>query len=398
VKTGSGNGKIRLDVLDNDTIESTGGLPLEKPFSGGPFYTVNKGPVVPTATLHDTNPTDAESVKFVVTFPDEVGSIAVSDFVPVTTGTLRDVTITEVKGAGETYKVTVSTGYGEGKLSLAFGEDTQIMDPNGDPLDYSVLESDSYLIERQNPTVNKITRMDENPTSSSSVDFSVVFSKPVIDVSLIDFSLTITGDLTGAVVASLTGSGEMYVVSVDTGSGSGTIRLDVVDNDTIEDLDGNSFDTPYSSGEKYKIEREVLDVTVKAEDEQDEVGKFVFEVIFSKPVKGFDEKNIVISGISESSQVKVFGSGAVYFVEVSGLSGNEKINVEIIPSAIQDILGNYVDVDFEFEVFDMEMIEKALAPIAWSAKIMGSLMWVIPVSGGVVIAAGFFLLRRKKSA
>ena len=52
VKTGSGNGKIRLDVLDNDTIESTGGLHLEKPFSGGPFYTVNKGSAVPTAALH----------------------------------------------------------------------------------------------------------------------------------------------------------------------------------------------------------------------------------------------------------------------------------------------------------------------------------------------------------
>jgi hypothetical protein len=398
VKTGTGNGKIRLDVLDNDTIESTDGLYLEKPFSGGPFYTVNKGPFVPTAALYDENPTNAESVKFVVTFPDEVGSIAVSDFVPVTTGTLRDVAVTAVQGAGETYKVTVSTGYGEGKLSLAFGEDNQIKDPDGDPLDYSYLESDSYLIERQHPYVDKITRMDDNPTSSSSVDFSVVFSKPVIDVSLIDFSLKISGDLTDAAVTSLTGSGEMYVVSVNTGSGSGTIRLDVVDNDTIEDLDGNTFDTPYTSGEEYKIKREVLDVTVKAEDEQDEVGKFKFEVSFSKPVKGFDEKNLVISGLPDSSQVKVFGSGAVYFVEVSGLSGDEKINVEIIPSAIQDILGNYVDVDFEFEIFDMEMFQKALAPLAWSAKIMRSPLWVIAVVGGVAIAAGFFLLRRKKSA
>jgi hypothetical protein len=188
VFTGSGDGKIRLDVLDNDTIESTGGLFLEKPFSGGPFYTIEKGPAVPTATLPDQNPTNAESVNFVITFPEEVGSIAVTDFVPVIKETLQDVTVIAVEGSGKVYTVTVSTGYGEGKLSLTFAEDNQIKDPNGEPLGYSSLEADFYLIERPNPYVTKIKRMDDNPTSSSSVNFLVVFSKPVIDVSIIDFS------------------------------------------------------------------------------------------------------------------------------------------------------------------------------------------------------------------
>ena len=196
----------------------------------------------------------------------------------------------------------------------------------------------------------------------------------------------------------MSGLEETYLISVDTGTGDGTIRLDVVDNDTIEDLDGNTFDAPYSSGETYEIKREVLDVTVKAEEDQTEDGKFVFEVIFSKPVTGFDEKSIVISGLPESSEVKVFGSGAVYSVTVSGLFGDEKINVEIIPSAIKDDLGNSVDLDFESEIFNMEMIQKVLAPIAWSAKLRESLLWVLGVVGVVALAAGFFLLRRKKAA
>ena len=292
----------------------------------------------------------------------------------------------------------MSTGYGEGKLSLDFAEDNQIKDPNGDPLDYSSLEADSYLIERPKPNVTKIKRMDDNPTSSSSVDFLVVFSKPVIDVSLIDFSLTITGDLLGAAVSSLSGSEETYLVSVDTGTGSGTIRLDVVDNDTIEDLDGNTFDAPYASGETYEIKREVLDVTVKADEEQNEDGDFIFEVIFSKPVTGFDEKSVVISGLPESARVIVRGSGAVYSITLSGLTGDEMISVDLIPSAIRDDQGNFVNLDFESEIFNMEMIQRVLAPIAWLAKLRDSLLWVLGVVGVVAIAAGFFLLRRKKSA
>jgi hypothetical protein len=397
VFTGSGDGKIRLDVLNNGTIQS-GGLFLEKPFSGGPFYTIEKGPAVPTATLPDQNPTSAESVSFMITFPDEVGSIAVTDFVPVIKEGLQDAAVTAVEGSGKVYTVTVSTGYGEGKLSLAFAEDNQIKDPSGEPLGYSSLVADFYFIERPNPYVTKIKLMDDNPTSSSEVNFLVVFSRPVIGVSIIDFTLTVTEDLTDVVVSSVSGSEETYLVSVDTGTGNGTIRLDVVDNDTIEDLDGNTFDAPYTSGEPYEIKREVLDVTIKAEEEQKEDGDYVFEVTFSKPVTGFDEKSVVISGLPESAIVKVSGSGAVYSITVSGLIGDEKISLDLIPSAFRDDQGNSVELDFTSEIFDMEMIQKVIAPLGWSTQLGGSLLWVFVLVGGVAVAAGFFLLRRKKAA
>ncbi|MCD4752584.1 MAG: sortase, partial [Anaerolineaceae bacterium] len=50
-------------------------------------------------------------------------------------------------------------------------------------------------------------------------------------------------------------------VTVNTGSGDGTIRLDVIDNDTIEDLAGNYFDSPYSSGEVYTIDKTAPRIT-----------------------------------------------------------------------------------------------------------------------------------------
>jgi hypothetical protein len=70
--------------------------------------------------------------------------------------------------------------------------------------------------------------------------------------------LTTTG-LAGASVSAVTGSGTTYTVTVNTGSGNGTIRLDVVDNDSIRDgsnhpLGGNGAGNgSFTDGQFYNI-------------------------------------------------------------------------------------------------------------------------------------------------
>jgi hypothetical protein len=76
------------------------------------------------------------------------------------------------------------------------------------------------------PRVTTITRAGANPTNASTVQFQVTFSEAVTGVGLPDFSLTVNG-LAGAQLASLSGSGNTYTVTVDTGNGDGTLRLDV---------------------------------------------------------------------------------------------------------------------------------------------------------------------------
>jgi len=111
------------------------------------------------------------------------------------------------------------------------------------------------------PVVSSITRANPNPTNAASVNFTVTFSAAVTGVDVSDFSLTATG-LTGAAVTGVSGSGNTYSVSVSTGSGDGTLRLDVVDDDSII----NSSSTPlggagagngnFTSGQVYTINRE----------------------------------------------------------------------------------------------------------------------------------------------
>ncbi len=86
--------------------------------------------------------------------------------------------------------------------------------------------------------VSSITRADGDPTSARSVDFTVTFSKSVTGVDLTDFTLTLTGSLADVSLSGVTGSGTTYTVTVDTGSETGTIRLDLVDDDSIVAVNG----------------------------------------------------------------------------------------------------------------------------------------------------------------
>ncbi|HZV63359.1 MAG TPA: Ig-like domain-containing protein, partial [Telluria sp.] len=64
------------------------------------------------------------------------------------------------------------------------------------------------------------------PTAASSVDYTVTFSQAVTGVDVSDFALTMTGTAGGS-IASVSGSGATYTVTVTGVSGDGTLRLDL---------------------------------------------------------------------------------------------------------------------------------------------------------------------------
>ena len=114
-------------------------------------------------------------------------------------------------------------------------------------------------INQSGPTVVSNVRANANPTIASSVNFTVTFSKDVTGVDKGDFTLTTTG-VTGASVTGVTPvSASVYTVTVDTGSGSGTIHLDVIDNNSIIDASSNLLggaamgDGSFYNGEIYTI-------------------------------------------------------------------------------------------------------------------------------------------------
>ena len=110
------------------------------------------------------------------------------------------------------------------------------------------------------PNVLSITRQDASPTQSASVRFTVAFSEAVTGVDTADFTLTATAP--GAVITGVSAdTGATRTVTVGTGSGEGTIRLDVVDDDSIRDVasvplgGSGTGNGAFSAGEIYTVDR-----------------------------------------------------------------------------------------------------------------------------------------------
>jgi hypothetical protein len=118
---------------------------------------------------------------------------------------------------------------------------------------------DTSIVDTIPPTVSSLVRAGQNPTTASTVDYTVVFSEPVTGVDASDFSLSTTGSITGESIANVSGSGTTYTVTVNTGTGTGTLGLGIPFGATINDLAGNLLgNLPYTSGEVYTIGTVIL--------------------------------------------------------------------------------------------------------------------------------------------
>ncbi len=221
-------------------------------------------PDVDSISRADASPTGAASVDYTVIFDESVTGVDTGDFTLTTSG-VSGATIAGVSGSGTTYAVTVNTGSGSGTIRLDLVDDDSIGDLAGNPLGGSGtgdgdFVGEEYVIDKDGPLVSSIVRADASPTNASSVDFTVQFNQDVTGVDASDFALTMSG-ITGASVTGISGSGDTYTITVDTGSGSGTLRLDVVDDDTIIDSVSNPLggagigNGDFTSGQSYSIDR-----------------------------------------------------------------------------------------------------------------------------------------------
>ena len=109
------------------------------------------------------------------------------------------------------------------------------------------------------PAVVSLLRVNSDPTSLASVQYTVAFTENVNGVNISDFSLLLSG-ISGATVTGVSGSGDTYTVTVNTGTGNGTLRLDLIDDNSITDdngvlLGGLALGDGNSAGQSYVISK-----------------------------------------------------------------------------------------------------------------------------------------------
>lgn len=142
----------------------------------------------------------------------------------------------------------------------ASGEDSNAVGVNGNQSNNLAPSSGAvYAFVIPHPSVISSRRTTASPTTAASVDFSVTFSEPVMGVDASDFIIAKSSGISDAAVTAVSGGPTNYLVTVNTGSGAGNIRLAVYDNDSIV----NAYQIPlggagagngsFSAGETYLV-------------------------------------------------------------------------------------------------------------------------------------------------
>lgn len=176
-----------------------------------------------------------------------------------------------------------------------------------------------------------------NPNNGNitSVPYEVTFDSPVTGVDVSDFKVVLTGNLKASgpiTVTPVDSNLDRYRVVVDGITGGGTLRLDLIDNDSITDgtdplagaglfngsFQGQTLQVLHTSPVAYEITRlnpstpNTLSPTVE------------FSVKFSQNVTGVDAADFQLfptGSVTTSDPLTVTGSGDSYVVRVTGVTG-----------------------------------------------------------------------------
>ncbi|MFN9730091.1 MAG: hypothetical protein ACK59M_06420 [Pseudomonadota bacterium] len=221
-------------------------------------------PTVVAITRLDPSPGNLASKRWRVHFDRAVSGVDAGDFTLAQANGLAGAAITAVDGSGSERVVHASTGNGLGSLRLDLVDDGSIVDAGGLQLggpaagDGSA-QGETYVVDRIGPQAAVPARLDADPAEGQVLRWSVRFDEAVAGLDAGDFSLVAGGAVAGASIVSVAGGGTDYVVEVDRGKGGGTLRLDVVDDDTVRDALGNPLGGAGAgngnrSGEAYAID------------------------------------------------------------------------------------------------------------------------------------------------
>ncbi|MCT7956022.1 DUF4347 domain-containing protein [Laspinema palackyanum] len=158
----------------------------------------NTIPTISTINRANSNPTNATSLNYTVTFSETVTGVDETDFTLVSTG-ITGASITNISGSGSTYTVAVNAGTGDGNLQLNLVDDDSIKNglniPLGGPgAGNGNSNGQIYQIDKTAPTatatVNNITT-----AGGTSTQFTVTYSDQTgLDLSSLGNSnLRVTG-------------------------------------------------------------------------------------------------------------------------------------------------------------------------------------------------------------
>lgn len=308
----------------------------------------------------DITPTNASSVRYTVTFTEDVSGVDASDFSLTFIGSAsgRIASIERVNGRTYTLLVDSLTGAGNVRLDLN-GSNTGIVDAAGNPL-AGGLEGSNYTIDRVAPSVSSVVVPASGTyTAGQALDFVVnTDERVVIDSSNGNPRLAITLD-NGRVVyadyiSNAGGTALLFRLSVTNGmAGNGTFAVAPsidLNGGSIRDVQGNDANTGLNNlGNTSGILVDakapspssiVINGPVLATDRT-----LSFTLTFDEAVSGVDASDFTVLGTSSASgtvQSVQQIDASTYRIVVGDLRGQGALALSLNAqnSGIQDGAGN----------------------------------------------------------
>jgi Bacterial Ig-like domain len=303
---------------------------------------VDKVDTTPTVTINQgaaqADPTSATPIVFNVQFSEPVSGFGNSDL-SFTGSTAGGTLAAVVTGSGEDYTVSVSgmTTSGTVIASIPGGA---AADADNNPTGASTSTDNTVTYNSPPPTVTINTAVGQpDPTSGGPIAFAVTFSKPVTGFAAADVSFT-GSTAGGTLVAVVSGSGADYTVAVSGMTTSGTVVASIpAAAATDAGNQPNAASTSTDNSVQFAAGPPTVSINQAAGQADPSSGTSItFTVQFSEPVTGFTAADIAFTGSTATGTLVavVSGSGPLYTVTVTGMTGSGNVVVSIAAAAATD--------------------------------------------------------------
>jgi LPXTG-motif cell wall-anchored protein len=342
-------GLVQADILDdaanavaapnlpNDASTSTNDDVVFYPESATPGVTIEQ----PAGEL---DPDTALIVSYAVTFSEPVTGFDASDIVlsgtavatavadvgPSVDGVHFDVSVTGMSSSGTVIASIVAGA----ALSVALNAPTTAST--------SVDNQVTFVL---GPVFVPSVTIDQaagqaDPTAASPVLFTAIFDGSVTGFTASDVVL---GGTAGATTAAISGSGPNYTIAVSGMTHSGTVTASIP-ADAAQAVAiptaGNTASTSTDNQVDYIFTPTPLTVTVNQDVNQNDpsdTSPLLFDVTFSRPVTGFADNDVNVTGTADFSGWGLTGSGASYVLQVVGMQVTGTVIVDIPAGGAQAI-------------------------------------------------------------
>lgn len=286
----------------------------------------------PTVTINQAtgqaDPTNSSPVNFTVTFSTPVTGFGPSGIVLGGNAGANAVALT---GSGAIYNVAVSGMAQQGTVTATVAAGAA--NANGNPNVASTSTDNTVTYDTISPsvTINQAAAQSD-PASASPINFAVVFNEPAKGFTSSSVTL---GGTAGATTAAVTGSGATYNVAVSGMTQAGSVTASIGAGKAT-DLAGNPNTSSTSTDNSVTFNLPPPSVTINQASSQSDPtnGSTInFTAVFSVPVTGFTNADVIVGGTAGAGTAVVTGSGTTYNVAVSGMTQAGSVTASISAGA-----------------------------------------------------------------